>query len=141
MAIPDHLKHLSPSLIAKIRAKQQNKVSAKSIQCIKSKQHSEVDEEQCRLQQLPYLVNLMRGIYVSLKKSSMSCNDLISLIKKRHRNHHLLGEEIWKQLQILDGLKSKFFKIRQGATVKVARLNKSIAVNEVLNEINTKRKK
>ena len=137
--IPNHLKHLSPTLVAKIRAKENNqKIRGKMI---KKKVDDEDDiDNDVRLQQLPYLVNLMRGIYVSLRKSSMPCNDLIVLIKKRHRNHHILNEEIWKQLQILNKLKSRFFKIKQGPMIKVAKLNKKISTKDVLNEINNKLK-
>eukprot|EP01083_Nonionella_stella_P069036 183733_1 len=134
--IPSNLRGLSPTFIAKIRAKKKNKIV--TTKRLKSKQEIERDERQFRLQQLPYLVSLVRGIYVSMRKSSMSCNDLVSLIKKRHRNIHLMGAEIWKQLQLLDSLDSKFFKIRQGPVIKVAKLNKKVATKHVLHEIKTK---
>jgi len=136
--IPKHLKHLSPTLIAKIRAKKKNKIMV-TTKSLKSSKDNDFDDKTYRLQQLPYLVTLIRGIYVSLKKSSMSCNDLIKLIKKRHRNHHVINAEIWSQLQLLNDLKSKFFKIKQGPMVKVAKLNKRIAIKEVLEEIKGKK--
>jgi len=140
MVIPDHLSHLSPTMVARIRAKEKGKtiVTTKTLQGAKEKA---LDDKQYRLQQLPYLVTLLRGIYVSARKSSMSCNDLIALIKKRHRNHHVLSEEIWRQLQILADLKSRFFIVKQGPMVKVAKLNKKIPTKEVLDEIQREIKK
>ena len=143
--IPNHLKHLSPTLISKIRAKQENntydkKLNNKLNNKLNDKLTENKRDKKYRYQQLPYLVNLIRGIYVSLKKSSMSCNDLIYLIKKRHRNHHIFNEEIWKQLQLLNKLKSNFFKIKQGPMIKVAKLNKKVATKEVLDEINKRLK-
>jgi len=132
--IPKHLKHLSPTFVAKIRAKKKNKIMV-TTKSLKTKKENDFQDKEYRLQQLPYLVTLIRTIYVSLKKSSMSCNDLIKLIKKRHRNHHVMNAEIWSQLQLLNDLKSKFFKIKQGPMVKVAKLNKRIAIKEVLHEI------
>ena len=142
MVVPKHLSHLSPTMVARIRAKERGKtmVSTKSL-CPGKKGAELVDDEQYRLQQLPYLVTLLRGIYVAGRKSSMACNDLIALVKKRHRNHHVVGGEIWKQLQILGNLKSRFFVIKQGPMVKVARLNKKVSTREVLDEIQRKIKK
>ena len=140
MVIPKHLSHLSPTMVARIRAKEKGKtmVTTKSLHSAKEKA---VDDEHYRLQQLPYLVTLVRGIYVSSRKSSMACNDLIALVKKRHRNKHILGKEIWAQLQLLGDLKSRLFIIKQGAMVKVARLNKKVSTKEVLDEIQKKIKK
>jgi len=137
-SIPKHLQHLSPTFIAKIRAKKKNKIV--TTKRLKTKKEHDAEDEQYRLQQLPYLVGLMRGIYVSMKKSSMSCDDLVKVIKKRHRNVHVLNAEIWKQLQILAGLNSNFFKIKQGSRLKIAKLNKKIPTKQVLDEIKTKLK-
>merc|ERR1712244_144418 len=68
-AIPKHLQHLSPTFVAKIRAKSQNKIKMVTTKALKSKEEYEADDEQYRLQQLPYLVNLLRGIYIQMKKS------------------------------------------------------------------------
>jgi len=140
MVIPKHLSHLSPTMVARIRAKEKGKtvVTTKSLSSAKEKT---LDDKQYRLQQLPYLVTLLRGIYVSSRKSRMKCDDLIAVIKKRHRNKHILGQEIWSQLQILSDLKSKFFMIRQGSMVKVAKMDKSVSTKQVLDEIQRKIKK
>merc|ERR1712130_16203 len=132
LAIPKHLQHLSPTFVAKIRAKNKNKIKMATTKRLKSKEEYEADDEQYRLQQLPYLVSLIRGIYVQMKKSGMACNELVKVIRKRHRNHHVLDAEIWKQLQMLDALKSKFFYIKQGKLIKIAKLNKKIPTKEVL---------
>jgi len=105
---------------------------------LKSKEEYDADDEQYRLQQLPYLVNLMRGIFIQMKKSGMAVNELVKVIRKRHRNIHVLDAEIWKQLQMLDSLKSRFFYIKQGKMMKIAKLNKRIPTKEVLDEINSR---
>jgi len=144
LVIPSHLKHLSPSLILKIRAKQQHKqsVNAKELHVLRSKcgdsSNDNSGEEKSRWQQLPYVVQLMRGIYVSMKKSSLPCNELVQLIKRRHRNPHVIHAEIWKQLQMLSKLECDFFIIKQGSMVKVAKINKNVATKDVLQEINGK---
>ena len=71
-------------------------------------------------------------------KSFMSCNDLINIVKKPHRNRHLRGDEIWKQLQMLNEFKSSFFNIKQGPHIKYAKLNKKVQIKSVLDEIQTK---
>eukprot|EP00483_Globobulimina_turgida_P004989 UN04999 len=68
----------------------------------------------------------------------MSCNDLVALVRKRHKNQYILNEEIWKQLQLLDELKSKFFVIKQGPIVEVAKFNTKVAIQQVFDEINQK---
>jgi len=138
LAIPKHLQHLSPTFVAKIRAKSQNRIKSAATKSLKSKEENDADDEQYRLQQLPYLVQLMRGIYVQKKKSGMAVNELVKIIKKRHRNIHVLEAEIWTQLQVLDSLESRFFFIKQGKIMKVAKLNKRIPTKEVLDEINAK---
>lgn len=143
MVVPKHLSHLSPTMMARIRAKTKGKsmkniVTAKTLLSAKEKA---ADDKEHRLQQLPYLVTLIRGIYVSARKSSMACDDLIALIRKRHRNHHVQSAEIWEQLQIIATLKARFFLIKQGPMVKVAKLNKKVRTKEVLDEIQQKIKK
>ncbi len=140
--VPKHLKGLSPSFIAKIRAKsknqQINRVKLSGKQRLKNGGRS---EEQTRLKQLPYLVNLIRGIYVSANKSSMACNELIALVKKRHKNAYMASDEIWKQLQVLSEFGTNFFQIKKGPIVTVARLNKKAAMKRVFDNINQRMKK
>eukprot|EP01084_Bolivina_argentea_P244527 409612_1 len=132
-SLPSHLRGLSPTFIAKIRAKTKNrKIKNDKLNA----KNENFDENKYRLKQLPYLVNLIRGIYVSLKKGSMSCNDLISLVKKRHKNKFILNQEVWKQLQMINDLKTKFFIIKQGKIMKIAKLNKKVNVKEVFDKIN-----
>merc|ERR1739845_52893 len=113
-AIPKHLQHLSPTFVAKIRAKSQNKIKMVTTKALKSKQEYEADDEQYRLQQLPYLVNLLRGIYIQMKKSGMAVNELVKVVKKRHRDIHVLEAEIWTQLQVrFAKIKILLYKARQ----------------------------
>jgi len=64
--IPEHLQHLNKNLLAKIRAKTQEK---KILEGRYDKQHSKLQQQ---WESLPYLLNLIRGVYLAEKKNPQS---------------------------------------------------------------------
>ena len=79
-SISERFSYLSPSFLAKIRKKSTKRASEAN------QESKERRTKQGRIQQLPYLVNLIRGIFVSERRNRIPCDDLIGIIMKRHRN-------------------------------------------------------
>ena len=129
--IPIHLRHLSPSIIARIKTKEKlnnNNNTSKTINNkIISVKSNKIDDAilQNRYQKMPYYINLIRGIYVSLKKSSMEYGKLVELTQKRHKNPLISKQEIYDQLNMLSQLKYTIFTIKQGNSIKIAKFNKN----------------
>lgn len=86
--IPENMRHLSKTLLLKI----QGRAKARSIlrECPKMK------AEVTTLESLPYLVVLLRGIFVSQKRTAMQLPKLLPLMVNRHKDK--LPEKRYREL-------------------------------------------
>jgi len=128
--IPEHLQHLNKNLLAKIRAKTEEK---KILEGRYDKQHSKLQQQ---WESLPYLLNLIRGVYLAEKKSAIPWEKLIPQLKKKHKNGLIDENDLQLQLDLLNGLTTKFFQVKQSRTMKIAKIDLKIDMNSVRNEIN-----
>jgi len=97
------------------------------------KQHSKLQQQ---WESLPYLLNLIRGVYLAEKKSAIPWEKLIPQLKKKHKNGLIDETDIQLQLDLLSGLTTKFFQVKQSRTMKIAKIDLKIDMNSVRNEIN-----
>lgn len=117
-SISERFSYLSPSFLAKIRKKSTKRASEAN------QESKERRTKQGRIQQLPYLVNLIRGIFVSERRSRIPCDDLIGIIMKRHRNELVAEKEIYEQMKLLNDFDCSFFVI---ADKNVAVIDRSLS--------------
>jgi len=87
---------------------------------------------------MSYLVNLLRGTCISEKKVSMPYEHLIQILCKKHKHsQHMTGYEMDLQLQLLQTLACKFFTIKAGKTLKIAKIDLKADFNQVHTEISS----
>lgn len=135
MDLPDHLKHLDPKILARIRGKSKKK------KIIKSVAKDEVKEVKKRLEHLGYLVNLIRSVMTSNKRSATPMMKLKSTLAKKHRDLHGPAQ-VREQLVLLHKVSEKYIlkafmlKVTSRKT-EIFKVNMKFSVKKFLAKVKT----
>ena len=76
------------------------------------------------------------SVFLTAKKTTMPYESMLELIAKRSANHMTTSmPKLESQIALIESLTCKYLSIKNGRTMKIAKLNTKIDMNVVRSEI------